>query len=84
MSPAARLLAALVRLYQWTARPLLGANCRFQPSCSDYALEALARHGAARGFLLAAARILRCNPWCRGGHDPVPPRTRPLKGSMAR
>ena len=60
-----------IRLWQWTARPLLGPNCRFTPSCSDYALEAIERHGW-RGVGLAAWRILRCNPWSHGGHDPVP------------
>ena len=61
-----------VRTYQLFLRPVLGPNCRFTPSCSDYALEALARHGALRGSGLAAGRVLRCNPWCEGGHDPVP------------
>jgi putative membrane protein insertion efficiency factor len=61
-----------VRLWQWTLRPLLGPNCRFVPSCSDYAIEAIERHGAIRGTRLAAGRILRCNPWCAGGFDPVP------------
>jgi putative membrane protein insertion efficiency factor len=59
--------------YQWTLRPVIGANCRFEPSCSHYALDALARHGAARGGLLAVRRMLRCNPWNPGGFDPVPP-----------
>jgi putative membrane protein insertion efficiency factor len=68
------LLAAPVRIYQWTVRPLIGSNCRFHPSCSDYALQALATHGAWRGSMLAAWRILRCNPWVAGGYDPVPPR----------
>ncbi len=68
----ARVAGSAVRLYQLTLRPVLGPNCRFVPSCSDYALEALARHGAARGAWLAAGRVLRCNPWCAGGHDPVP------------
>jgi putative membrane protein insertion efficiency factor len=63
----------LVRAYQWTLRPVLGSNCRFHPSCSDYAAEALARHGAARGGLLAVRRVLRCNPWNEGGFDPAPP-----------
>lgn len=73
MSPMARLLSALVVAYQWTLRPLIGSQCRFEPHCSAYALEALARHGAARGTLLAVWRILRCNPWNAGGYDPVPP-----------
>jgi putative membrane protein insertion efficiency factor len=65
-------LRLLVRLYQLGLRPVLGPNCRFIPSCSDYALDALAAHGALRGSGLAARRVLRCNPWCEGGHDPVP------------
>ena len=74
-SAPARVAGWAVRSYQLTLRPVLGPNCRFTPSCSDYALEALALHGAARGAWLASRRVLRCNPWCAGGHDPVP---RPL------
>jgi putative membrane protein insertion efficiency factor len=70
---AAAALIGAVRVYQWTIRPVIGANCRFEPSCSHYAVEALARHGALRGSGLAARRILRCNPWHEGGIDPVPP-----------
>jgi putative membrane protein insertion efficiency factor len=73
MSPPAMFLAALVRLYQWTLRPFIGAHCRYEPSCSHYALDALRHHGALRGSLLAAWRVLRCNPWTPGGYDPVPP-----------
>ena len=62
----------LVRLYQWTLRPFIGSHCRFWPSCSEYAVEALRVHGAARGSALAAKRILRCNPWHEAGVDPVP------------
>ncbi len=69
MSPV---LILLVRLYQWTLRPLIGAQCRFEPSCSHYAVLALQRHGAWRGTALAAVRVLRCNPWNAGGLDPVP------------
>lgn len=72
MSPAAVVIAGAVKTYQWTVRPLLGPNCRFHPSCSDYAVEALRTHGALRGGGLAARRILRCNPWNAGGFDPVP------------
>ncbi len=72
MSPAAVVIAGAVKTYQWTVRPLLGPNCRFHPSCSDYAVEALRTHGAWRGGGLAARRILRCNPWNAGGFDPVP------------
>ncbi|MBN2538250.1 membrane protein insertion efficiency factor YidD [candidate division WOR-3 bacterium] len=67
-----RLPSALVHLYRWTLGPLLGGSCRFQPSCSQYALDALARHGALRGSWLALRRILRCHPWGGHGYDPVP------------
>ncbi len=77
MSPLARLFSAGVVLYQWTLAPLLGGQCRFEPSCSHYAREALARHGALRGGLLSVRRILRCNPWHEGGFDPVPPAPHP-------
>lgn len=74
MSPAAYVAVGAVRVYQWTVRPLIGANCRFYPSCSEYAVEAFREHGALRGGALAGWRILRCNPWCTCGYDPVPPR----------
>lgn len=67
------LLRALIRGYQYTLRPLLGAHCRFYPSCSEYAREALDVHGAARGSWLAARRLCRCHPYHPGGYDPVPP-----------
>jgi putative membrane protein insertion efficiency factor len=67
-----RLLILLIRLYQLSFAALLGGQCRFTPSCSAYAIEALARHGAARGSILAARRVMRCSPFCAGGHDPVP------------
>ena len=72
MSPAAYMLSGAVRVYELTLRPVIGANCRFYPSCSAYAREALCVHGAARGSLLAAKRILRCHPFNPGGFDPVP------------
>ena len=62
----------LIRLYQWTVSPLLGSNCRFHPSCSQYALEAIERFGVLRGVWLAVKRIGRCHPWHPGGYDPVP------------
>jgi uncharacterized protein len=65
-------LVFAVRAYQYTIRPLLGAHCRFYPSCSEYAREAIERHGAARGSWLAARRIARCHPYHPGGYDPVP------------
>lgn len=67
-----RLLNALIRAYQVAISPLLGPHCRFTPSCSEYAREAIQRHGAARGSWLAARRLGRCHPFCPGGHDPVP------------
>ncbi len=66
-------LLALLRAYQLFVSPLLGQNCRFYPSCSHYAMEAIRVHGAARGGLLAAKRLGRCHPWHEGGFDPVPP-----------
>jgi putative membrane protein insertion efficiency factor len=72
MSPAAKILAGAVRVYELTLRPVIGANCRFLPSCSAYARQALCTHGARRGSRLAAGRILRCHPWHPGGYDPVP------------
>jgi putative membrane protein insertion efficiency factor len=72
MSPAALMLSGAVRAYELTLRPVIGANCRFYPSCSAYAREALACHGAGRGSLLTAKRILRCHPFNPGGYDPVP------------
>lgn len=62
----------LIGFYRYAISPLLGNSCRFHPSCSCYAQEALARHGAFRGLWLTLWRILRCNPWSAGGHDPVP------------
>jgi hypothetical protein len=67
-----RLLMSLVRGYRLVLSPWLGSSCRFFPTCSAYALEALDRHGAAAGSYLAARRILRCHPFCAGGHDAVP------------
>jgi putative membrane protein insertion efficiency factor len=68
------LLVALVKGYQLLLSPWLGPSCRFTPSCSNYALQALEQHGAAAGAYLTLARVVRCAPWCRGGHDPVPER----------
>ena len=65
-------LRALVRGYQLLVSPLLGTNCRFAPSCSEYAMEALERHGPARGTWLTAKRLCRCHPWGGHGFDPVP------------
>lgn len=68
----ADLLVGLVRAYQYVISPWLGRNCRFAPTCSEYAIEALRRHGALRGGWLALRRIGRCHPWGAGGYDPVP------------
>ena len=63
---------ALIRAYQYALRPMLGSNCRFYPSCSDYAREAIEKHGALRGLWLAVRRVARCHPYHPGGFDPVP------------
>lgn len=73
-----RVLAWPVRAYRLLLSPWLGSSCRFEPTCSRYALQALDQHGAAAGAYLTAARILRCHPWCDGGHDPVPAARPPL------
>ena len=67
-----RLLLYLIRWYQRQLSPLLGSHCKYLPTCSQYAVEAIERHGAFRGSLMAIWRILRCNPFSRGGYDPVP------------
>jgi hypothetical protein len=66
-------LIGFVLVYRYGLSPLLGRPCRFQPSCSEYALEALHRHGAWRGGAFAARRVARCHPWGGAGYDPVPP-----------
>lgn len=71
-STVAGLLAAMIRGYQLSIAPLLGPRCRFHPSCSHYALEALVVHGAVRGLALSIGRIGRCQPLTSGGFDPVP------------
>lgn len=67
-----RLALFLIRSYQWLLSPVLGSNCRFHPTCSEYAAQAIATHGAARGGWLALRRIGRCHPWGGSGFDPVP------------
>jgi len=67
----------LIRIYQLGLSPLLGARCRFYPSCSAYTLEAIERHGVPRGGWLGLRRLCRCHPWHPGGFDPVPERLRP-------
>jgi putative membrane protein insertion efficiency factor len=68
-----RVLVALIKVYQYTISPMLGPRCKYYPSCSNYAIEALREHGVLRGLGLAGWRLLRCNPFSNGGHDPVPP-----------
>lgn len=72
MSPFAWILSLPVRFYRAVFSPWVGHNCRFEPTCSRYALEALEKHGAVRGGWLMIRRILRCNPWGGMGYDPVP------------
>ncbi|MEE4293732.1 MAG: membrane protein insertion efficiency factor YidD, partial [Xanthomonadales bacterium] len=67
-----RFLQFLIRAYQVTISPYLGDHCRFTPSCSAYAMEAIQKHGSLRGGWLAIKRIGRCHPFCDGGYDPVP------------
>ena len=74
MSILARILSVPVRGYRLLFSPWVGHNCRYQPTCSLYALEALQEHGGVQGGWLAARRICRCHPWGGSGYDPVPPR----------
>ena len=77
-----RVLIAIVRGYKKYISPLLPPSCRFTPTCSEYAMEALSKHGAWKGSLLAVWRILRCSPFSKGGYDPVPekkPKSKKLK-----
>ena len=77
MGPLARIVALPIYAYRYTFSPFVGHVCRHQPTCSVYALEALAAHGAFRGFSLAIRRVLRCHPYGQSGYDPVPgPQTR--------
>ncbi|WP_439520604.1 membrane protein insertion efficiency factor YidD [Hydrogenophaga sp.] len=68
-------LVGLVKGYRLLLSPWLGNGCRFEPSCSVYAIGALERHGALNGSALTLRRLVRCHPWCEGGHDPVPEST---------
>ena len=72
-------LIAAVKVYQMLLSPLLGANCRFHPTCSAYSVEALQVHGAWRGLVLSIKRISKCHPWGASGYDPVPPQNPPSK-----
>ncbi|MBI4990242.1 MAG: membrane protein insertion efficiency factor YidD [Rhodocyclales bacterium] len=67
-----KLLVLFVRMYRLAISPLMGRNCRFHPSCSEYAIEALEKHGGCKGSWLTAKRVSRCHPWHPGGYDPVP------------
>lgn len=66
-----KLLIKLLHFYKKQISPFLGNNCRFTPTCSTYAIEAIQKYGAAKGTWMAFKRLLRCNPFCKGGHDPV-------------
>lgn len=74
MTPLASVFSALIRVYQYAVAPLLRGRCRYLPTCSHYALEAIERHGALKGTALAGRRLLRCHPWGGEGYDPVPER----------
>lgn len=67
-----KLLIGLIRLYRYTLSPMLGPHCRYTPTCSQYAIDAIRLHGAWRGCWLATKRIASCHPWHHGGYDPVP------------
>lgn len=67
-----KIVLALIRLYQFLLSPLLGQNCRFYPTCSNYTYQAIEKYGVLRGGWLGIKRIARCGPWTKGGYDPVP------------
>jgi len=68
----ARILIWIVKAYQLALSPFFGQQCRFYPTCSQYALEAIQKYGALRGSYYTVRRLVRCHPWCAGGHDPIP------------
>jgi putative membrane protein insertion efficiency factor len=70
--PISYLFIGLIKVYQYTISPLFGPACRFEPSCSQYGVEAFKKHGAIKGFVLTIKRISKCHPWGSHGHDPVP------------
>jgi len=76
-------VAGVLRAYKRVVSPLLPPACRFHPTCSAYAAEAVERHGVARGAVLASWRLLRCHPWSEGGFDPVPPRHAAVRAPRA-
>jgi putative membrane protein insertion efficiency factor len=67
-----RILMGLIKGYQYLLSPLFGQQCRYYPTCSQYALDAIEQHGAIKGSYYTTHRLLRCHPWCAGGHDPIP------------
>lgn len=83
MNPAQWVLLRLIRLYQLALSPFIGNQCRFTPTCSHYAHEAISRHGALRGAWLAICRVGRCHPWHPGGYDPVPDSSKGPSGTDA-
>ena len=83
MSPLARLFALPVKAYRLIFSPWVGHNCRYQPTCSAYALEALEKHGAIKGGMLTLRRIGRCHPWGSTGYDPVPAKEEETKTDSA-
>lgn len=68
----ARILVWIVKVYQLVLSPFFGQQCRFYPTCSQYSVEAIQKHGALLGSYYTIRRLLRCHPWCEGGHDPIP------------
>ena len=74
-------LIAILRAYRFAISPLYGQVCRYHPTCSAYALEAITLHGSVKGIWLAGRRILRCHPWALGGYDPVPPHSKITRGA---
>lgn len=71
-----KILIAPIRFYRYFLSPWLGNSCRFTPTCSMYMIQAIEEHGSVKGLYLGTRRICRCNPWCKGGHDPVPPKSK--------
>ncbi len=74
ISPLQKLLISVIRLYQIAISPMLGPRCRFTPTCSQYAIEAVKSHGVIKGSWIAGKRVLKCHPLNDGGYDPVPPK----------
>lgn len=70
-----KILLLLISVYRYIISPLLGSNCRFQPSCSEYARQAITQYGSLRGFFLTIRRLARCHPWGGQGYDPIPKRS---------